>query len=528
MPFNRKIAYYIFFIGLFGLAAAIPVSKAATSIGMFLMAIAWIVQWNWKEKAAMFKWNKRLVLLLVPLFLVFVFGLIHSENINYALKDLKIKVPFFILPILFSTSFPLKRVHIITVLVLMSVSAIAATIIGYIGYQINSSNTKEIINLRTISPFISLIRLSLILSMTFGLALWGIMKLKTFLKWLLILPVFWIVFIFAYSESLTGLIFLPIISVYFIVYILKKWRKTAITFTILGLLVGVFVVIEAYSISKLVFTENTLYAETTTANGRKYERFVNSGKENGFYVYRHICHQEMSKEWNKRSSIKYWSKKKDGFNFNSVIFRYMSSRGLKKDSLGLSQLTDDEISSIELGVTNSFYLESNSISKRIHKLFREIEDATQRGRFKGNSVTSRYIFINTGLKVWKEHFVFGVGTGDVRDKMIEKYQLRSSYNKELFKNKSHNQYVTIGATLGVFGLLIFLAVYVNLLFSYEGSLKFLFWLTQGILSIGMLWEDTFDTQAGVAIFSLWLTLFIFENRIVEDSQSSKLKNIKME
>jgi hypothetical protein len=39
----------------------------------------------------------------------------------------------------------------------------------------------------------------------------------------------------------------------------------------------------------------------------------------------------------------------------------------------------------------------------------------------------------------------------------------------------------------------------------------------------MLWEDTIDTQAGVAIFSLWLTLFLFENKIAEDSEYSKQK-----
>lgn len=512
MPSNRQIAYYIFFTGLFGLAAAIPVSKAATSIGMFLMAIAWFAQWNWKEKAAMFKLNKKLVFLLIPIFLIFVLGLVNSENINDALKDLKIKVPLFILPIIFSMSFPLKRVHIITVLVLMGLSAIIATVIGYVGYQINSSNTKGVINLRTISPFISLIRLSLILSMAYGLALWGLIKLKTFLKWFLIIPIFWIVFIFAYSESLTGLIFLPFISLYFVIYILKKFRKYAISFTVIGIAGGIFLIVEAYSISKVVFTENILKAEKTTFNGAKYQYFNSRGKENGFYVYRHVCHKEMSKEWSKRSTIPYWSKKKDGFNFNSIILRYMSSKGLKKDSLGLSQLSDTEIRAIELGTTNSFYLESNPISNRIHKLFMEIDEAIQRGRFKGNSVTSRYIFVATGLKVWRENLFFGAGTGDVRDEMIEKYQNRPNYKKELFKKKSHNQYVTIGATLGITGLFIFLGVYFTLLFSYNGSLKFLFYLTQGILMIGMLWEDTIDTQAGVAIFSLWLTLFVFENR----------------
>ena len=46
------------------------------------------------------------------------------------------------MPIIFSMSFPLKRAHIIIVLVLMGLSAIIAIIIGYVGYQINSENTS--------------------------------------------------------------------------------------------------------------------------------------------------------------------------------------------------------------------------------------------------------------------------------------------------------------------------------------------------------------------------------------------------
>ena len=97
MPGHRKIADYLFYTGLFGLAASIPVSKAATSVGMFLMAIAWFVQWNWKEKIIVFKTNRKPIIFSAVLFLIFVLGLLHSENLTYGLKDLRIKAPIFIL-----------------------------------------------------------------------------------------------------------------------------------------------------------------------------------------------------------------------------------------------------------------------------------------------------------------------------------------------------------------------------------------------------------------------------------------------
>ena len=94
MPGHRKIADYLLYRA-FGLAASIPVSKAATSVGMFLMAIAWFVQWNWKEKIIVFKTNWKPIIFSTVLFLIFVLGLLHSENLTYGLKDLKLKRLFY-------------------------------------------------------------------------------------------------------------------------------------------------------------------------------------------------------------------------------------------------------------------------------------------------------------------------------------------------------------------------------------------------------------------------------------------------
>lgn len=510
MPGHRKIADYLFYTGLFGLAASIPVSKAATSVGMFLMAIAWFVQWNWKEKIIVFKTNKKPIIFSAVLFLIFVLGLLHSENLTYGLKDLRIKAPIFILPVLFGVSFTIKRGHILIALSLMAASAIAATIIGFVNYQINL-DADQVVNLRSLSPYISLIRLSLILTMAYGIALWGLVKITSYWKWMLLLPIGWIIFFFSFSESLTGLVFLPLVSLYFIIYLLKGFKRIAITVLLSFGILSVYFLREVYTISKMVFAEHILQEEERTLSGGRYTFNDNGGKENGYYVHRHVCHEELRKEWNKRSSVPY-SSTQDKFQFNAKILRYLSSRGLKKDSVGISQLNNEEITAIEQGVTNAYYLKANPISKRIHQLFWEIDEAIRRGRYKGNSVTSRFIYSSTGIQVWKDHFFIGVGTGDVKDEMIKKYQLRPNYHEELFQKKSHNQYITIGVSIGVIGLLIFLSIYSYLFINYNGSLKYLFWLTQGIFIISMLWEDTIETQAGVAIFALWLNLFLFEQK----------------
>ena len=101
---NKTIAFYVFHAGLFGLSASIPVSKFGTSLGMILLSLAWFLEWNWKDKLLLFKHNKLFLILSSSLFLLFVFGLVHSENIAHAMKDLKIKAPLFIIPIVFGLS----------------------------------------------------------------------------------------------------------------------------------------------------------------------------------------------------------------------------------------------------------------------------------------------------------------------------------------------------------------------------------------------------------------------------------------
>ena len=92
----------------------------------------------------------------------------------------------------------------------------------------------------------------------------------------------------------------------------------------------------------MVFQTVELPTLEKTINGNNYNHYENTTKENGFYTYKHICYSEIEREWNKRSHVLY-SSIKNGSDFSAIIFRYLSSKGLKKDSIGLSQISDIEI-----------------------------------------------------------------------------------------------------------------------------------------------------------------------------------------
>ena len=511
MPINRKIAFYIYFTGLFGLSASIPVSKFGTSFGMILISFAWFLNWNWKEKLSLLKEHRIPLIASVSLFLIFVFGLIHSENIDYALKDLKIKAPLFILPVVFALSgFKLDRERIIVALIILTSSGVIASIIGYISYYIRTTQ-GEILDLRCMSPFISMIRLSLILSFGFGLGLWGFSKLKSNLKWLLLVPIGWIVYFIVCAESLTGLVLIPVLSLYFMFFILKRNRTLAFGLGAILLISSIWLAFKLTDISSLVFANNSYKYNEKTLNGRKYKHNIKVlTRENGNLLYDNLNEEEMLKEWSLRSSLRY-NDTINGFNVGAVLIRFLTSKGISKDSVGVSLLTNDEIKAVERGVPNVYYLTANPIARRIHVGFMEIRNAIENKKYFGSSIASRYIYARTGYQIFKDNFLFGTGTGDVKDEFLDKYK-KLNTKEVYFDKRSHNQYLTVAITLGIFGLIIFVGIISLLMKTYNGTLIYIFFLGQLILLLGMLWEDTLETQAGIAIFSLLLNLFLFEKK----------------
>ncbi len=509
MPLNRKIAYYIFFVGLFSLSAAIPVSKFVTSVGMFLISIAWFVNWNWQEKWDILKDNWKPVLISASLFLIFVVGMIHTENMKYGWKDLRIKAPLFILPVVFGLSgFKITKRVLVTCFILISASALTASIIGFSSYYLKLGTTEAFTNLRQLSPFISLIRLSLILSFGFGMCLWGLLKLKSVKRWFLIIPIIWILFFIGFSESLTGIVIIPLVCLYFLFYVFRRSKKLAYGFGTIIILLSVFCVYELRKISSLVFQNPPQEVLSYSANGEKYFHNLESmERENGYFVYRNILNKEVIREWYKRSNENLF-KPNRGYEINYILLRFLSSKGLTKDSVGVNSLTDEEVRAIENGITNSFYVNRNSISKRVHAGFKEIRDAIENNKFKGSSVAARYIYAKTGLEIWFDNFLFGIGTGDVKDSFLEEYD-RMGKGERQFDKRSHNQFISVGVAIGAVGVILFLAIWTFVFNSTVLEFKYLIILAHMILLLSMFWEDTLETQAGVGIFALWVNLLLF-------------------
>lgn len=125
------------------------------------------------------------------------------------------------------------------------------------------------------------------------------------------------------------------------------------------------------------------------------------------------------------------------------------------------------------------------------------------GRAENYSDSERIISIMAGIEIYKQSPLVGVGAGDLKD------ELRAYYKKEYPKLKMklpHNQFVTVAASYGLIGLLLFLISIFSPLV-YKNNYKNLFFLAFNLFVFGsMLFESTLDTNYGITIYMVFLLI----------------------
>ena len=139
------------------------------------------------------------------------------------------------------------------------------------------------------------------------------------------------------------------------------------------------------------------------------------------------------------------------------------------------------------------------------------------------SDTARLLANKVGLQIIKEHWLFGVGVGDVRNTVIEYYkenlpEIQTDRNRK----SPHIQFLTVWLGCGIFGLLAFIFCLFFPLF-YNKQYKFrLLCLLYIILFSSMLTENILELQYGIGFFlSLLLPSLAFIKK--EDQGSDYLE-----
>jgi hypothetical protein len=512
----------IFLLGTIILAAALPLSPFLVTISQMLLAANWVIEPDIKSRLLTLIRRKSLILV-ISVYLVHVIWFINSTDIQFGLHDLKIKLPLLALPIIYGTSKPLSRKELLYVYHSFFISSFIAVLISIVIY-FNLTPIK-VNDIRDVSPIISQIRLSLLIVLAVYLIVYCLIFESDTLFWpkyiYHILLVVFILFI-PLLGALTGLVIL-ILVLPFTTILWLRYKHSRLN-QILG--TGLLIVITAITVSYLYYAYNRFmtrneYAfnklQKYTINGNLYlNDTIHRDFENQYPIWIHVCDKELEQEWNRRSSIDFRGIDLKGQSIRSTIIRYIASTGMNKDSVGLANLSDQDIQMIEYGYTNCIFKNKWSVYPRLYQIFWEIEKYIDGGNPSGHSLTQRVEYLKNSMRVIKRNFWFGTGTGDTELEIMRQYELDKSKLDTDWRKRTHNQLVTLFLTFGLVGFSWIIFSMVMGLYLERRNIDFIFICFLLIFLLSTINEDTLETQIGATYYAFFLSLFIFGRVINSD------------
>ncbi|MCZ2444431.1 MAG: O-antigen ligase family protein [Flavobacteriales bacterium] len=493
----------LFFLSALVLAAGLPSSNSLMSWGTFGMAGAWVWAGDWQGKWQRLKQSKHL-LLFSSLYLIFVLGMIHTDDTAEGLQALRIKLPILIIPLMVA-SMPKWGSEKWTLLMHVLLGSVMLIGIWGLIQQFGLFNIGGY-DFRKFSPFISNIRFSTLL--VFGIFLsWYLYANAKTIKLLLPKHVYLLIILIFITfivliKSITGLYILGFIAfITGIYYSIKKSNKY-VTYSMLLIFVlliwgGLRLVkfeYERYYVREKVDYTNLLLS---TTQGSIYKHnTLSEDTENGYYVWLNVCYYELKTEWSKRSQIPFNGLTKMNYPVRETLIHFMTSKGLRKDADGMKKLSDKDIQSVESGINNVIYQRRFALGTRIYEIIRELDHYKKTGDATGKSSALRIeLWRHAWIKIRQSPF-WGYGTGDLTNELTDAYIHSKTPLHPAYWYHPHNQYLSTALATGIPSVFILLFLILNPLILKNRNRHPLFMLSLLIILLSMLDEDTLTTQAG--------------------------------
>lgn len=502
------------------IAIGLPLSVFLVSVGTFILAGNWILEGDYRKRLKQF-FTDRLSLILISIFVIYLFGMIHTENVAQGFKDLRIKLPILVIPfLLFTSKMPSKK-RLQDILMLFVLACVIGTVLGFM--QFLGLTGSDILDKRDLSTVISHIRFGLMLTLSIFILIYYISikwKVWSITETLLAsITAIWLFFFMVLLEVATGyLAFTVLLSLTLLRSLLKSGSykvKTVVTSAmVIGGLISFIYVNGLYKNHTSEIPINQLTLTVKTLNGNYYAHQQNVPyRENGHRVWNFVCYKELEKEWPTYSNADFEGNDQRGQALKFTIIRYLTSKGLRKDSVGLSQLSDMDLFNIERGFTNYKYTSKWGVSRRIAQLFWEKEEYSISGNPNNSSLLQRFVYFKVGLSILKNHPIFGVGTGDMR---LAYNVIYTKDNQGLDSNTrgiSHNQFLSVGIALGTIGMIWFIFAFLYPLKFYYKDYLFVMFLAMALSSF--MTDNTLDSQTGVTLFAFFNSFLIVRKEFEE-------------
>ena len=520
-----------YLLGLLMVAVGLTLSPFLMGMSQFWLFAVWLIDGiaakDFKDKFSRF-WHNKAAVLLVAFYLMHVVGLLWTSDFQYALKDLRVKLPILVMPFVLSSMEPLDRKRFDLVMLIYVVSVFIATQFSFVSYL-----KHDYEDVREISHFISHIRFCL--NIVFSMAVVGYYMFKKrvakgngvpafrvryavdrFLMWFMM---FWFAYVIFIFESLSGYVILGAVVLVSAIYAFLQWKKSrgwnlAVGAAVLVALV-VGVVVAVHFVKPMLKVEPVDFAalEKKTALGNDYwHDTVCNPVEDGKYVGLYYCRKELQEAWPQRSDLPLEGTTLNGESLEATLARYLTSKDLHKDAQGVMALTDEDVHNIEQGVANYNNWKHPGMHARLSSTLFEYNLYRRFNNPNGGSLSQRLEYTRASFHIIGQHPWFGVGTGDVPQAFAQTYDEIHSPLKEEYRFRAHNQYLAIAVAFGLVGLAFFLFVLFYPWFSSKRNRTYLYVVFLCIMLLSMFPEDTLETQAGATLFAFFVSILLFAKK----------------
>ncbi len=512
----KKYASYFFILGVAITLASLPLSKFTMSIGQMMMGFGWLLQRNYKERLSLLK-NEPAAWALIGVFFLHLLWLWNTSDFSYAFKDLRTKLPLFIIPFMMSTWPTISKKEKNFIIGLFLAATFSATL-----FTIKIAIVDNPINYRDLSPFISHIRFSLCILAAIFLSLYSALQQPNVKYRLLLMTLaLWFVIMLFVLQSMTGVsIFLIIVYILTIRTILKSnqfkpYLKIILLLFLLGL-PSTFIAWSSIQINKYITPQivdfNKVQTEKTV-NGNLYlHDTISYGVENGRYVGLFINYPELDKAWSRRSQMSLSGKDKSNQNITPTLIRYLASKNLRKDSAAVMSLSNNEIKYIENGIADVNLTTRNPYKAQLWQFMFGYAKYLRSKDPRESSLMQRIELWKCSVELIRKHFWTGVGTGDIPKAYSDMLkEMKSPLSDSHLR--AHNQYLSIFVAFGILGFSLFLFFLIIPIIYYKRYGSLVNYAFVAMILLSMLNEDTIENQAGVTFVALiWSYILIINTK----------------
>lgn len=514
--FGKNFHDNVHVFALVCIGIGLSTSKIVISLATMLMILNVLLEANFKEGFRNIRKN-HLFFWITGFFILHIVALLWTEDLNYALSDIRIKLPLLIIPLFVGAKPVTKQIHINLIVGSFVTATFLTSVINYLAYNHVIGNIVYD-DIRGMSLFGSHIRYGIIVALAAGITLHFLLKQKGAIRIFLLLIVIWFLYYTYFSQVISGVLAITVAILGYLIFQAFSISKKIgiISLSVICLLpIGFFLLFNSSEEPESKIDYKNL--ERYTAQGNIYvHNFDSGGTVNGRPVFAYVSDYELHIAWNKRSELDYQGPDRKGQPVRHTLLRYMTSKDLKKDAEGLEKLSDEEIGYVENGIADIHETE-NGLMARIQGIKYQIDHHSDPN---GHSLLQRLEYWKTGFNIIKSNWIIGVGTGDVQTAFDRQYEKDNSLLNPEFRLRAHNSYLTSWISFGIIGFIAFVGMIIFYLKSKIETQEFIPIMFILVATATFLLEDTLETQTGVTLFSFFYALFMINRK----EEKSDLKN----